>query len=44
MSDCPYQQTCARMGGVCQCSENAREDGDYDDCEPTLLAGFAGFN
>ena len=29
MSYCPFQETCSRLGGICQCAEeNQRDDED----------------
>ena len=26
MSECPFRETCARMGGICQCAEETQQD------------------
>jgi hypothetical protein len=26
MSYCPFQETCSRLGGICQCAEDIQKD------------------
>jgi hypothetical protein len=31
MTECPYRDYCARMGGICQCAEERQEAEEDDD-------------
>jgi hypothetical protein len=28
MSYCPFRETCARLGGICQCAEEIQQDAE----------------